>query len=61
VHGSLDDVVPPDLSASYCNAAAERGDPVEMVEVPGAGHFDLIDPRSRAWPAVLGAVRGLFD
>lgn len=61
VHGALDDLVPADLSASYCKAAAERGDPVEGVLVPGAGHFDLIDPRSHAWPAVLRAVRGLFD
>jgi hypothetical protein len=61
VHGSLDDVVPPDLSASFCNAAAERGDAVESIEVAGAGHLDLIDPRSHAWPAVLGAVRRLFD
>jgi hypothetical protein len=23
-----------------------------LVEIPGAGHFDLIDPRSHAWSTV---------
>jgi hypothetical protein len=26
-------------------------------ELPGCDHFDLIDPRSAAWPAVSGAFR----
>ncbi|WP_433965407.1 hypothetical protein [Tunturiibacter gelidiferens] len=27
-----------------------------MIEVAGAGHFELIDPRSSAWPVVKEAV-----
>ena len=29
-----------------------------LAEVPGAGHFDLIDPQSEAWPHVLAALAG---
>jgi pimeloyl-ACP methyl ester carboxylesterase len=28
-----------------------------LIEVPGASHFDLIDPRSAAWASVLDALR----
>lgn len=29
----------------------------KLIESPGAGHFDLIDPRSAAWPHVMDALR----
>ena len=29
-----------------------------LVEISGAGHFDLIDPQSRAWPRVLSVLAG---
>jgi len=29
-----------------------------LTEIPGAGHFDVIDPQSRAWPQVLAALAG---
>lgn len=32
----------------------------ELTEIPGAGHFDLIDPQSEAWPQVLAALAGTF-
>ena len=32
----------------------------ELAEIPGAGHFDLIDPQSEAWPQVLAALAGTF-
>jgi acetyl esterase/lipase len=30
----------------------------EVSVIPGAGHFDLIDPQSEAWPHVLAALAG---
>jgi hypothetical protein len=31
------------------------------VEVlPRAGHFELVNPKSAAWPVVRGAVKGLL-
>ena len=32
-----------------------------LVEIPEAGHFDLIDPESRAWPQVMAALAGTWS
>jgi hypothetical protein len=33
-----------------------------LVEIPEAGHFDLIDPESSAWPRVASVLAGTgFD
>ncbi|WP_449385915.1 alpha/beta hydrolase family protein [Cellulomonas soli] len=53
VHGTLDEAVPVGTARDY--AAAHPG--VELVELPGTGHVEVIDPTSAAWPAVLDAVR----
>jgi acetyl esterase/lipase len=45
VHGVDDDTVPLRMSQLFTSG--------RLVEIPGAGHFDLIDPESRAWPPVL--------
>ena len=33
---------------------------MSLVEVPGTGHFELIDPASAAWPVVLAALRDVL-
>lgn len=60
VTGSLDQIVPPDLSRAYATAARQAGDAVEVEVVEGAGHFELVNPDSQAWPAVLEALRKLL-
>jgi len=60
VHGSDDRVVPAELSRDYYAAALRRGDEVRLVTLPGVGHDELIDPASRAWPAVSDAVISLL-
>jgi acetyl esterase/lipase len=53
VHGTADDQVPVSMSRAF---------PVgRRVEIPGADHFDLIDPQSRAWPRVLAALAGTIS
>lgn len=60
VHGTADDLVPSAMSAEYAERARAAGDAaVESVLLPGAGHFDLIDPRSAAWPTVEAAFRSV--
>jgi len=49
VHGTRDDRVPIAMSQAYQSG--------NLVEVPGAGHFDLVDPLSGAWPYVAAAIR----
>ncbi len=56
VHGTADELVPLDHSRRYVAAATAAGDPVSLIEVPDAGHFDVIDPRSKVFAAVSAAV-----
>ncbi len=48
IHGTADDTVPFEMSARF--AAASKN--AKLVPLPGAGHFEPIDPRSKEWPAV---------
>jgi acetyl esterase/lipase len=58
VHGTEDDRVPAGLSAAYAARGRAAGDEAECELLDGCGHFEVIDPLSRAWPAVLGAFWG---
>jgi dipeptidyl aminopeptidase/acylaminoacyl peptidase len=53
VHGDADDRVPVEQSRRYARAAAAAGDRCELLELPGTGHFEPIDPRSAAWRDVV--------
>jgi acetyl esterase/lipase len=48
LHGDADNVVPFDMSQRFAKASGNA----KLFPLPGAGHFDLIDPRARVWPAV---------
>jgi acetyl esterase/lipase len=56
IHGSGDDVVPPDFSRDYVAVKQKRTgkqkEDAHLLQISGAGHFDLIDPRSAAWKEV---------
>lgn len=59
--GRLDNI--PDLidfAHRYLHAARAAGDDIELLELDDADHFDLIDPESAAWAAVLGRVASVF-
>lgn len=60
VHGSDDALVPPDFTSRYVQAKSQRGEHAELIEIHGAGHFDVIDPQSPYWPRVEQALTGLF-
>jgi pimeloyl-ACP methyl ester carboxylesterase len=51
VHGLDDQIVPVGLSRPY---TAQDG--VSAVELPGVGHYALIDPKAPAWEAVVSAL-----
>lgn len=62
-HGSMDEDVPPDFSRDYVAVKKRTGgkeEDVRLVEIPGAGHFDLIDPRAVAWKQVEQTVLQLL-
>jgi acetyl esterase/lipase len=49
VHGGEDDVVPPGISKGYVSVKQKNKEDAQLVGIGGAGHFDVADPRSRAW------------
>lgn len=56
IHGSTDDVVPPAFSRDYVAAKQKRTgndkEDANLLEIRGAGHFEVIDPRTAAWKRV---------
>jgi len=56
VQGSDDDQIPPDLPKRWLEVAKRQGDSVQLEILPGADHFDVVDPESKVWPAVQRAL-----
>lgn len=56
IHGTCDDIIPVGLSREFMRRYAEANEPVHLIEIPGADHFDIIDPNSPHWGSVLGAI-----
>ena len=48
VHGTADNIVPFDMSERFAKASTNS----KLIPLRGAGHFELIDPRSREWDTV---------
>jgi acetyl esterase/lipase len=63
IHGSADDIVPPAFTRDYVTAKQKRSgkekETAYLLDIPGAGHFDLIDPRTPAWKQVETTIREL--
>ena len=64
IHGSSDDVVPPAFSRDYVAAkqkpSGKDKEDAHLLEISGADHFDLIDPRSQAWAQVEKTILSLL-
>ncbi|HTT96508.1 MAG TPA: alpha/beta hydrolase [Rhizomicrobium sp.] len=54
--GDLDHIVPAPFGHAYAKKARAAGDRVDDIEIKGAGHFELIDPKSAAWPTIEAAI-----
>jgi acetyl esterase/lipase len=61
IHGTADDIVPLKVSHDYLTARSAESDVVRLVELPGADHFDLIDPRSASWGTVVTEIKNMAD
>jgi acetyl esterase/lipase len=61
LHGRQDRDVPPEFSRRYWGRKQGRGEDVHLLEIRNADHFDLIDPRSAAWPTVESTIVQLAD
>jgi acetyl esterase/lipase len=52
IHGRSDDRVPVSQSQRFADKAKAAGDEATMITLDDIGHFELIDPESRAWGIV---------
>jgi acetyl esterase/lipase len=64
IQGRADDVVPSDFSRTYVAAKQRRAgkekEDVHLLEIPLAGHFEVIDPHSAAWGQIEASVLHLL-
>jgi len=60
LQGSADEIVPSALTDCYVDRQLSKPGTVTVVEVPGANHFDLIDPESKVWPTLLECLHELL-
>jgi acetyl esterase/lipase len=60
IHGLSDHIVPPVLSRDYVEKKKKRKENVDLHEIQGADHFDVINPRSAAWTTVVKVIETLL-
>ena len=60
VHGTGDGSVPFEISEHYVSIAIAREDKAELIPLDGAGHFELVDPRTKEFDHVLNAILSLL-
>ena len=65
VIGEFDTIVPESQAESFADAARQMGDSVSVTTIPGAGHFELVDPSHGGFKViretVLKAVKPAFE
>lgn len=59
-HGSTDEDVPPEFSRDYVAHKRKQREDVRLIEIPGADHDSLIDPRTSAFRQVEETVLNLL-
>lgn len=58
ISGILDRLVPPYAAHDYARAMQRKqATATERVDIPGAGHFDLVTPGTAAWAEVRGRIQ----
>jgi dipeptidyl aminopeptidase/acylaminoacyl peptidase len=54
-HGTADANVPLEISDRYVHTAQLRGDDAKLIALEGAGHFDVVDPRTKEFALIRQA------
>jgi dipeptidyl aminopeptidase/acylaminoacyl peptidase len=49
IHGTADTTVGVEQSRAFAEAAATAGDPTDLIELEGEGHYAFLDPRQPAF------------
>lgn len=61
IAGDLDELVPASQARRYHEKARGLGDDVELLTLPEAGHFELVDPANEAFGVVRSAVLSFVE
>lgn len=61
IHGDRDDIVPIELAKRHTARAAELGDDCRLIGLPGADHFELVDPSTKEWTIVQQTIIELLS
>ena len=61
LHGTADPSVPFEISERYIRAAQSAGDDAQLITLQDAGHFELVDPRTKEFERVRAAVMDLIN
>jgi acetyl esterase/lipase len=57
IQGAYDSISPPYHGSGYRKAARAKGDQVEVLVIPDAGHFELVWPGSGAWTQIADRIQ----
>ncbi|MEM6316733.1 MAG: alpha/beta hydrolase [Bacteroidota bacterium] len=60
VHGEFDKIVPRSQAAGFVQKAEAQGSDATLIEVAGAGHFDMVSPYSKAWEVIKSELDNLI-
>ena len=52
ISGIVDRLVPPYVAHDYARAMRQKRSNVEVIDIPDAGHFDLVTPGTTAWEQI---------
>jgi acetyl esterase/lipase len=62
ISGILDRLVPPYAAHDYARAMRRKqATSTERIDIPGAGHFDLVTPGTRAWAEVRSRIEAALS
>ena len=60
IWGEYDENVRRKVVEDYAQRAKQAGDQVQLIMIPGIGHFELISPYTTAWPKVRSTIEELL-
>jgi hypothetical protein len=52
ISGIVDRLVPPYVAHDYARAMRQKRSDIEVIDIPDAGHFDLVTPGTTAWDQI---------
>lgn len=61
VQGAEDGVVAQRLAHEYAAPKRARGETIDIIDIEGAGHFELIAPWTSAWVPLAAAFKAAFE